>query len=195
MPIVESSMRMELGSPVPEFRLPEIRGALIIANDYLEGADASLVAFICAHCPYVQHMQAGLADFAREYEQRNLITVGICSSDIEQYPADNVEGLIAQADEFGFTFPYLVDETQDVAKAFQAMYTPDLYLFDSDHKLVYRGQFDGSRPKNEVDVTGADLRAAADAVLSGASVGSEQMPSAGCNVAWKPGSEPDYYTA
>ena len=195
MPIVESSMRMELGSPMPHFRLHEVRGVTILENDYLDGADASLIAFICAHCPYVQHMQAGLADFAREYEQRNLITLGICSSDIEQYPADNAEGLVAQADEFGFPFPYLVDETQDVARAFGAMCTPDLYLFDCDHKLVYRGQFDGSRPKNEVAVTGADLRAAADAVLSGASVASEQTPSAGCNVAWKPGNEPDYYTA
>jgi peroxiredoxin len=193
MPIVESSMLMELGNRMPEFKLPEVHGASIIANDFFDGADGSLVAFICRHCPYVQHMQEGLADFAREYEQRNLITVGICSSDVEQYSADDIEGLKEQVQEIGFNFPYLVDEGQEVAKAFSAMCTPDLFLFDGEGRLVYRGQFDDSRPKSAIGVTGSDLRAAADAVLDGGDVSGDQKPSSGCNVAWKPGNEPDYY--
>ena len=194
MPIVESSMLMEPGAKMPEFRLPEIRGISIIGDDYFDGADASLVMFICQHCPWVQHVQDGIAAFATEYAERNLITVGICSSDVEQFPTDNIEGLTEQADTVGFTFPYLVDTSQEVAKAFSAMCTPDLFLFDAEGKLAYRGQFDGSRPKSELEVTGQDLRAAADAVLSGNAPAAEQTPSAGCNVAWQPGNEPAYYT-
>jgi len=152
------------------------------------------VAFICEHCPFVRHVRSEFARFAKEYEAKGLNVVAIMSNSIEEFPQDGPEGMKKEAQEAGYVFPYLFDKDQKVAKAFKAACTPDLFLFDGDRRLVYRGQFDGSRPKNNVPVTGADLRAAADAVLAGQKPPEQQRPSMGCNIKWYPGNEPAYFT-
>ncbi len=152
-----------------------------------------MVAFICNHCPFVKHLRTAFAQFAREYQARGVAVVAINSNDIEAYPQDGPQGMAEEAQSAGYTFPYLLDATQEVAKAYKAACTPDFFLFDGQRRLAYRGQFDASRPGNGVPVTGSDLRAACDAVLSGAPVSAEQKPSIGCNIKWKPGNEPDYY--
>jgi peroxiredoxin len=180
---------LALGTQAPHFELPSITGDTVALSD-LSGAKALLVMFICNHCPYVRHVEKELSSLVTEYQEQGLVAVGICSNDIEQEPDDTPEGLREQVERAGFTFPYLIDESQDVAHAYRAACTPDLYLFDADHKLLYRGQMDSSRPKNDEPVTGADLRAAIAAVLGGGLPSAEQHPSIGCAISWKPGNEP-----
>jgi peroxiredoxin len=181
---------LPLGTPAPDFRLPDPAGRLVARDDFA-AAPALLVAFLCNHCPYVKHIQAGLAAFAREYAARGLAIVAINSNDFGAYPEDAPARMAEEAKRHGYVFPYLIDETQEVAKAYRAACTPDFFLFDAARRLAYRGQFDASRPGNRVPVTGADLRAAADAVLAGRAAPAEQRPSIGCNIKWKPGHEPD----
>jgi peroxiredoxin len=176
----------------PAFSLPDAYGNVHSLGDF-KGSKGLLVAFICAHCPFVVHIRKEFGAFAREYQEKGLAIVAIAANDLAQYPQDGPEGMKREAEEGGYSFPYLLDETQAVAKAFRAACTPDFFLFDEGRKLVYRGQFDGSRPGNDIPVTGQDLRAAADAVLSGRPVHQEQRSSIGCNIKWKPGNEPDYF--
>ncbi|MEO0531751.1 MAG: thioredoxin family protein, partial [Planctomycetota bacterium] len=147
----------------------------------------------CNHCPFVIHMADALADFAKEYQEKGLAVVGISSNDVENYPADTPEKMVEEAQSRGYTFPYLYDESQEVAKAYKAACTPDFFLFDADHKLAYRGQFDSTRPDSGQTPTGEDLRAACDAVLAGNTPSEQQLPSIGCNIKWKAGNEPDYF--
>ncbi len=148
---------------------------------------------MCNHCPFVKHLADALAQFAAEYMQRGLAVVGINSNDVANYPADSPEQMVREAEERGYSFPYLYDETQEVAKAYHAACTPDFFLFDGDRKLVYRGQFDSSRPDSGIPITGADLRAAVEAVLAGKQPSEKQTPSIGCNIKWIPGKEPEYF--
>jgi peroxiredoxin len=175
---------LPLGTPLPAFRLANTDGRMVSSDDY-QNAAALLVVFICPHCPFVKHMREGLARFAEAYQQRGLGIVAIMSNDVAAYPEDGPEGMILEAREAGYTFPYLFDDTQETARAFHAACTPDLFLFDGSGHLAYRGQFDGSRPGTAVPVTGADLRAAADALLSGSAVPEPQRPSIGCNIKWR----------
>ena len=180
----ESTM-LTLGTVAPDFSLTDVVTGLEVHRDDFEGSHALLVLFICAHCPFVKHVEKDLAQFSKDYADKPLAIVAISSNDAEAYPADNPAGLKQQAKTFGFNFPYLFDETQAVAKAYDAACTPDIFLFDKDWKLAYRGQFDASRPGNGIPVTGADLRAAVDAVLAGKPVMEDQKPSIGCNIKWK----------
>jgi len=186
------STMLPLGTPAPEFSLPDLDGGVVRLEDYRE-EKALLVMFICPHCPFVKHLRKGLADFARDYRPRGVAIVAINSNDIERYPDDSPEKMAEEAGEAGYTFPYLFDETQEVARAYRAACTPDFYLFGADRRLVYRGQFDGSRPGNDIPVTGEDLRVATDALLDGREVPDDQAPSLGCNIKWKPGSEPEWF--
>ncbi len=186
-----ASTMLPLGTALPAFRLTDLDGRTVSSDD-VRGARATLVAFICPHCPFVKHIRQEFASFAREYEDRGLAVVAINSNDLVAFPKDGVDGMREEARSAGYGFPYLLDERQEVAKAFRAACTPDLFLFDAAGSLAYRGQFDDSRPGNGVAVTGADLRAAADAVLGGRPAGETQKPSVGCNIKWKRGSEPDY---
>ena len=192
MPETPSTM-LDLGTPLPSFSLPDFNGKVVSDAD-VKGSKALLVAFICEHCPFVRHVRSEFARFAKEYEAQGLKVVAIMSNSIEEFPQDGPEGMKKEAQEAGYIFPYLFDKDQQVAKAFKAACTPDLFLFDSNRRLAYRGQFDGSRPKNNVPVTGADLRAAADAVLAGKAPSETQRPSMGCNIKWYPGNEPAYFT-
>ena len=189
MAAVQSNM-LPLGTLAPAFQLPDFEGKLVSSADF-KTAPALVVAFICAHCPFVKHVREQFARYAREYQAKGLAVVAINSNDIETYPQDGPQGMAEEAKSVGYTFPYLLDESQQVAKAYQAACTPDFYLFDSTQRLVYRGQFDASRPSNGVPVTGADLRAATDAVLARAPVSQDQRPSIGCNIKWKRGNEPN----
>lgn len=190
MTLTPSTM-LELGTPAPDFTLPDTQGNTISLADF-QDAPALLVVFMCNHCPYVKHIRGALAEFAREYREKGLAVVGISANYAGTHPQDGPEAMAVEARDAGYTFPYLYDETQDVAKAYRAACTPDFFLFDERRTLVYRGQFDDSRPGNDVPVTGRDLRAAADAVLAGQPVAAEQKPSIGCNIKWRPGNEPDY---
>ena len=192
MPETPSTM-LDLGTPLPSFSLPDFNGKVVSDADF-KGSKALLVAFICVHCPFVRHIRSEFARFAKEYEAKGLKVVAIMSNSIEEFPQDGPEGMKKEAQEAGYVFPYLFDRDQSVAKLFKAACTPDLFLFDSNRRLVYRGQFDGSRPKNNVPVNGADLRAAADAVLAGNAPAETQRPSMGCNIKWYPGNEPAYFT-
>jgi thiol-disulfide isomerase/thioredoxin len=192
MAATESTM-LGLGTPAPDFALPDaVSGRTIHLADFA-GKQGLLVMFLCPHCPYVKHIQHGLAPLLQEYRSQPLGIVAISSNDVAQFPEDSPEGLRQSALDLGFDFPYCYDESQEVAKAYQAACTPDFFLFDDSRHLVYRGQFDSSRPKNTEPVTGADLRAALDAVLAGQPISAEQRPSIGCNIKWKPGNEPEYY--
>lgn len=182
---------LPLGTTLPAFRLRDLDGRIVSAAD-MRGAAALLVAFICPHCPYVKHIRQEFARFAGEYAARGLSVVAINSNDIAAFPQDGHEGMREEARDAGYSFPYLLDEHQEVAKAFHAACTPDLFLFDATGNLAYRGQFDDSRPGNGMPVTGADLRAATDAVLSGTPVAAAQKASVGCNIKWRPGNEPSY---
>ena len=181
-----------LGGNAPEFTLPDARGVEHSLADFRE-SPGLLVAFLCYHCPFVIHIRKKFGAFAREYGRRGLAVVAVVSNDLDQYPQDGPEGMLKESEEGGYDFPYLLDEDQEVAKAFRAACTPDFFLFDGDMKLAYRGQFDDSRPGNGLPVTGGDLRAAADAILAGEPVSQEQRSSIGCNIKWKPGKEPDYF--
>ncbi len=183
---------LPLGTAAPDFRLPDTNGKMLALSDF-RGAPALLVIFMCNHCPYVKHIRQGLAQLGRDYLPKGVAMVGISSNDVVNYPADSPAKMKEEAKSAGYTFPYLYDEDQNVAKAYRAACTPDIYLFDRNQKLVYRGQFDDSRPGNSIPVTGKDLRAALDAVLAGKTVPAEQTPSIGCNIKWKSGSAPDYF--
>lgn len=193
MVAVPSTM-LALGTPAPEFRLPDTDGHLVSRDDFRD-APALLVMFICNHCPFVKHIRAGLARFARDYQPRGLAIVAINSNDVHAQPDDRPERMKEERQQAGYLFPYLFDETQAVARAYRAACTPDFFLFDRARQLVYRGQFDDSRPGNDRPVSGADLRTAADAVLAGAAPPAEQRPSIGCNIKWKPGTAPEYFPA
>jgi peroxiredoxin len=187
-----STMQLPLGVQAPNFALPDPSGKLITLADF-EDAPALLVIFMCNHCPYVKHVAPELARLARDYQARGAAVVGINSNDFQEYPDDSPKKMAEEVRQLGYSFPYLVDETQAVAKAYRAACTPDFYVFDRDRKLVYRGQMDSSRPGSEIPVTGKDLRAALDAVLAGRPVLADQKPSLGCNIKWRTGNEPDYF--
>ena len=180
------STMLPLGTKAPEFRLPDPHGKWVSSSDFSK-APALLVIFMCNHCPYVKHIQARFAEVAKEYQARGVAVVGINANDAENYPDDRPEKMTEEIKKAGYTFPYLYDESQAVARAYHAACTPDIFLFDGEQRLVYRGQFDDSRPGNGRPVTGANLKAALDAILEGRAVPSEQKPSAGCNIKWKRG--------
>jgi peroxiredoxin len=184
MALTESTM-LELGTEAPDFALTDVVTGKTVKRDDLRGQKALLVMFICTHCPYVKHVEKGLAALGADYEGKPVNIVAISSNDADMYPDDGPAGLKEQAQTMGFRFPYLYDETQAVARAYDAACTPDFFLFDGDLRLVYRGQFDGSRPGNGVPVTGEDLRGAIDAALAGRAIPAQQRPSIGCNIKWK----------
>jgi peroxiredoxin len=188
MSVTPSNMP-ELGMPAPDFALPDIDGEIVNRDHYSE-SPALLVVFWCNHCPYVQHIREGFVEFVEYYQTQSLAVVAIMPNDVDAQPTDSPENMKRAADEYGFTFPYLYDETQEVALAYQAACTPDFFLYDQNRHLAYRGRFDGSRPNQGVPVTGSDLRAATNAVLAGESLLPEQAPSIGCNIKWKPGNQP-----
>ncbi len=181
-----------LGAPAPDFSLLNVDGRTVSLSDFA-GAPALLVAFICNHCPFVKHIADAFADLGNEYQNRGAAVVAINSNDAQAYPADSPEQMLHEAESRGYTFPYLYDEDQETAKAYRAACTPDFYVYDENRKLVYRGQMDSSRPDSGIPVTGADLRAALDAVLEGKPLLADQKPSIGCNIKWRPGNEPDYF--
>jgi len=183
---------LPLGTAAPDFNLPDTNGKLVSLEDF-KGKTALLVLFICNHCPYVKHIRAGLAQLGQDYIPRGVGIVAISSNDAVNYPDDSPAKMKEEAQSAGYNFPYLYDEKQAVAKAYRAACTPDIYLFDRGRRLVYRGQFDDSRPGNGKPVTGKDLRAAIDAVLAGKSTSQFQAPSIGCNIKWKAGNAPDYF--
>jgi len=185
---------LELGTSLPPFELPDLDGVPVSSGQF-EAAPALLVVFMCPHCPVVKHIRNAFSDFVREYQSKGLAVVGINSNDVVAFPDDNVEGMRDEIARAGYTFSYLVDSSQQIAKSFHAACTPDFFLFDRDRKLVYRGQFDDSRPMNQIPITGTDLRNAVDAVLEGRSPASNQKPSVGCNIKWKVGNEPEYFEA
>lgn len=187
-----ASTMLPLGTKAPDFQLVNIDGRTMALADF-RGKPALLVMFICNHCPFVKHLAADLAQFANEYQARGMAIVAINSNDTSAHPEDSPERMIHEAEERGYSFPYLFDEDQSVAKSYHAACTPDFFLFDQDQRLVYRGQFDSSRPGNGVPITGADLRRALDCVLAGQPIPSEQRPSIGCNIKWRSGQEPQYF--
>ncbi len=184
MALTESTM-LELGTMAPDFALPDVVTGERVRRDDFRGQQALLVMFICTHCPYVKHVEKGLAALGRDYEGGPLSIVAISSNDATTHPDDSPAGLKKQAQAMDFRFPYLYDETQAIAKAYKAACTPDFFLFDREMKLVYRGEFDRSRPGNGIPVTGEDLRAAIETVLKGEPLSTEQRPSIGCNIKWK----------
>ena len=186
------STMVDLGTVAPPFTLPDPSGQTHSLSDVPAGAPV-LVVFMSNHCPFVKHLQREFAMFVREYQARGLHVFGINANDVVAYPADAPPLMAAESERVGYTFPYLFDESQDIAKAYAAACTPDFFLFDGDRKLVYRGQFDSSRPGLEVPVTGSDLRSACDAVLEGREPQGEQTPSLGCNIKWRRGNEPAYF--
>jgi len=183
---------LDLGTRLPWFRLPDLDNVMVSPEDFA-GAPALLVAFICPHCPYVKHVRQEVSRFAEDYRQRGLAIVAINSNDANAFPDDGPAGMKGEAAEAGYSFPYLRDESQQVAQAFHAACTPDFFVFDGDGRLAYRGQFDDSRPGKDSPVNGADLRAAVDAVLAGQAAADAQRPSIGCSIKWKPGNEPEYF--
>lgn len=189
-----NSTMLPLGTNAPDFSLVSVDGATYSLKDF-ENAPALLVIFMCNHCPYVIHVADYLAQLAQEYQARGVAVVGISSNDVSKYPQDSPEQMVHEAEARGYTFPYLYDETQEVAIAYRAACTPDFYVFDGEQKLAYRGQLDDSRPRTDdvKPLTGNDLRAALDAVLAGEAVAENQVPSLGCNIKWMEGKEPDYF--
>lgn len=187
------SQMIELGTVAPAFSLPDtVSGKTVSLDDYT-GSKGYLVAFLCNHCPYVIHVRDELARLGRDLQGQGLAVVAISANDAQKYPDDAPDKMKAEAEQNGYTFPYLFDESQEVAKAYQAACTPDFYLFDADRKLVYRGQLDASRPGNPTPVTGEDIRRATEALLAGDPPIANQVPSIGCNIKWKPGNNPDYF--
>ncbi|MBA4147282.1 MAG: thioredoxin family protein [Verrucomicrobia bacterium] len=193
MSLTPSTM-LPLGTIAPGFQLPDTNGK-VVSLSHFNGAPATLVMFICNHCPYVIHIREQLAKLGREYQEKGAAVVAINSNDAKNYPADSPEKMKEETANAGYTFPYLFDETQEVAKAYRAACTPDFFVFNKELKLVYRGQLDDSRPRvaNPLPVTGRDLRAALDAVLAGQEVPANQTPSMGCNIKWKHGNQPEYF--
>lgn len=187
-----ASTMLALGTEAPDFELINIDGRPVKRDDF-RGAKALLVMFICNHCPYVKHIAPELARLANDYQQRGVAVVAISSNDASKYPDDSPERMIHEAEERGYAFPYLYDEEQAAAQAYRAACTPDLFLFDKDFRLAYRGQLDSSRPGNGIPVTGEDLRRALDLVLAGQEVPEPHRPSIGCNIKWREGNEPEYW--
>jgi peroxiredoxin len=187
-----SSTMLALGTPAPEFALPDTSGKIVSLADF-KSAPALLVMFICNHCPYVKHAAPEIVRLAKDYQPRGIAMIAINANDAEKYPADSPSAMGQEVKARGYTFPYLYDETQRVAKTFRAACTPEFYLFDGARKLVYRGRLDGSTPGNAVSATGAELRAALDALLTGKPISEDQKPGIGCNIKWKTGNEPDYF--
>jgi peroxiredoxin len=183
---------LALGTEAPDFSLPDVTTGRTVRRSDFDEKQALVVMFICRHCPYVRHVRKGLADLGRDYRDQDVGIVAISANDPAAYPEDAPQSLAEEAREAGYTFSYLFDETQGVARAYSAACTPDFFLFDADRKLVYRGQFDSSRPGNGVPVTGGDLRAAIDAVLDDGPVPQDQRPSVGCTIKWRPGNEPEF---
>ena len=191
MALTPSTM-LPLGTTAPNFQLPDTNGKNISLADFKDKA-ALLVIFMCNHCPYVVHIREGLAQLARDYAVKNVGIVGINANDAQKYAADSPAKMKDEVKSAGYIFPYLYDESQAVAKSYRAACTPDIFLFDKNRKLVYRGQFDASRPGNNIEVTGKDLRAALDDLLAEKAVSEYQTASIGCNIKWKPYNEPDYF--
>ncbi len=191
MSLTPSTM-LPLGTAAPEFRLPDTDGRTVSLDDF-KGAPALLVIFLCNHCPYVKHVRTELARLCKEYQARDVGVVGISSNDVTTHPDDSPAMMAREKVQAGYKFPYLYDESQAVARAYQAACTPDFFVFDQSQKLVYRGQMDAGRPGNSIPVTGKDLRAALDAVLAGKPPADDQHPSMGCNIKWKRGNEPSYF--
>ncbi|MFQ5803369.1 MAG: thioredoxin family protein [Candidatus Methylomirabilales bacterium] len=189
---ISSTMELPIGAKAPDFSLPNIDGKIISLKDFAD-APTLLVMFICNHCPYVQHLREHLAQLVKEYQTKGVAVVGINSNDVKRYPDDAPDKMTEAAKRYGFTFPYLLDESQEVAKAYRAACTPDFFLLDKQRKLIYRGQYDDSRPNNDIPVTGKDLRTALDASLADRPIPQDQVPSLGCGIKWKPGNEPDYF--
>jgi len=191
MALTPSTM-LPLGIPLPEFELPDAVSGNSVRSGQLQ-SDLVVVAFICNHCPYVQHIRTGLAEFGRDCAKGGVALIAISSNSVQTHPQDGPAAMAREAQSSGYAFPYLFDESQAVAKAFRAACTPEFYLFGADRRLAYRGQFDASRPGNNLPVTGTDLRAAVDALLAGRSPSDQQTPSVGCNIKWNPGNQPDYF--
>jgi peroxiredoxin len=187
------SQMIDLGTEAPNFQLPDVVSGKTIGLDDFPNAKGFMIAFICNHCPFVQLIRHEFARYGREYTERGIAVIAINSNDIDAHPEDGPDPMRDDARRFGYTFPYCLDEDQSVAKAYQAACTPDLYLFDADRRLVYRGQFDAARPGNDVPVTGKDLRAATEALLAGQPIPTDQKASLGCNIKWRPGNEPAYF--
>lgn len=184
---------LPLGTPAPDFTLPDVVSGKNVSLANFKNTPALLVMFICNHCPYVKHVQAGMTQMAKDFQARGVGMVAINSNDVQNYPEDSPAKMKDEARRAGYAFPYLFDESQAVARAYHAACTPDFFLFDGERKLVYRGQMDEARRGNDLPVTGKDLRAAVDAVLGGKPVSPNQIPSLGCNIKWKPGNEPEYF--
>lgn len=184
---------LPLGTAAPDFALPDTVSGKAVALADFKNSPALLVAFLCNHCPYVKHIQAGLAQLAKDLQARGVGVVAISSNDVANYPDDSPAKMREEAQRAGYTFPYLYDESQSVARAYRAACTPDFFLFDGAQRLVYRGQMDDARRGNDLPVTGRSLREAVDAVLGGKPVLATQIPSLGCNIKWKPGREPEYF--
>lgn len=192
MALVASTM-LALGTEAPEFSLPEPATGETVSLSRFDGARGLLVVFLSNHCPFVKHLADHFAGLAAEYQARGVAVVGINANDVANYPEDSPEKMVDEVARRGYTFPYLFDESQEVAKAYRAACTPDFFLFDAGRRLVYRGQYDGSRPSLEVPVTGEDLRAAMESVLAGGAPVEEQVPSVGCNIKWRAGEEPGWF--
>lgn len=191
--VLTPSTMLALGTPAPDFALRDTVSERTLSLADFSAKKALVVMFICNHCPYVVHVADGIASFARDYEAKDVAIVAISANDPRTHPEDAPAKLGAEARRRGYRFPYLFDETQEVAKAYTAACTPDFFVFDATRKLVYRGQFDASRPGNGAPVSGSDLRAAVDAVLAGRAPAAEQRPSLGCNIKWRRGNEPEYF--
>jgi len=187
----ESTM-LDLGTQAPDFSLKDTTGQLVSLNDF-KNSKALLVIFMCNHCPYVVHLRQAFTTLATEYSAKGLSIVGINSNDIEKYPADSFEKMVEEKAAAGYPFPYLLDETQEVAKKYRAACTPDFFLFNAKQTLVYRGQWDESRPRNDAPITSQDIKVAINATLAGQPCPDQQTPSMGCNIKWKEGNEPDYF--
>ena len=192
MALTPSTM-LALGTLAPNFILPDVVSGNMVSLEDFKNKEALLVMFICRHCPYVQHIKEEIAKIGQDYKEKNIAIIAISANDINSYPQDSPENLKEMAEELNFSFPYLYDRSQEIAKAYTAACTPDFFLFDKNRKLVYRGQLDNSRPGNNLPVTGKDLREAMDAVLEDKPINPDQKPSMGCNIKWRPGNESSYY--
>jgi peroxiredoxin len=184
---------LDLGTKAPDFSLPDVVTGNRVTLETFDNAEALVVIFMCNHCPYVKHLRSGIVTLTHDYREKGVEVVAISSNDADKYPDDSPEKMAEEAKRYKYPFPYLYDESQEIAKAYQAACTPDFYVFDSNRKLVYRGQFDESRPGNDEPVTGSDVRKALDLLLKEGKVRDIQKPSVGCNIKWKPGNEPEYF--